>query len=117
MLTSAEFRSLITQGARHIAISANSDYDLVFQPAPSLAIPSVMGATQHFPLDLEYLFPKIDLNIPTRKVKYQEIMFVALKACLRSAVMETSLDSGHLFDAFVNMSETVYVSGLMSSRS
>ena len=68
-----------------------------------------MGVTQEFPVDFEALFPAKDLALPIVKVKFQDIMFSALKACLKSAVLETSLDSGPLFEAFMNMSEKVYV--------
>jgi hypothetical protein len=109
MLTSAEFRAIIVQSARLIQVSIDKTVDLAFGHRPLFKVPSVMGVTQEFPVDFEALFPAKDLALPIVKVKFQDIMFSALKACLKSAVLETSLDSGPLFEAFMNMSEKVYV--------
>jgi hypothetical protein len=107
MLTSAEFWSIVSQSECHIAVSANNEFDLVFEPFPTLAIPSIMGITQQFPIDLGVLFPGKHLEGRTVKIRYPELMFAVLKACLRNAVLEIGLDSGPLFDAFVNMSDKV----------
>lgn len=43
------------------------------------------------------------------KIKYHHLLFAALKACLRGVFLETSLDSAPLFEAFLDMGETIHM--------
>ncbi|KAJ5355699.1 hypothetical protein N7517_010308 [Penicillium concentricum] len=107
MLTSAEFRDIIAQSARLIPQSKDKCVVLDLGQSPTLNIPSSMGVVQKFPLDLSVLCPDQQVRNELIEINYHQLLFAALKACLRSVVLETSLDSTPLFEAFLEMGETV----------
>ncbi|KAJ5556372.1 hypothetical protein N7494_000287 [Penicillium frequentans] len=105
MLTSAEFRDIIAQSARLIPQSKDKVVTLKLGKLSTLDIPSSMGVVQKFPIDQSVLFP--DQKVRTEVVHH--LLFAALKACLRSVFLETSLDSTPLFGAFLKIGETVHM--------
>jgi hypothetical protein len=107
MITNEEFRALISQSARHIEESVNTTLELDIVKG-TLNIPAVMGFIQRFPVELAVLHPELPRSDGPITVKYREVMFAALKASVRSAVLETSLDSLPLFRAFFNLKSVAY---------
>lgn len=107
MLTSAEFRDIIAQSARLIPQSKDKVVGLALGRFYTLNIPSSMGVVQKFHLDRNILSPEQNVCNEEVQIKYHDLLFAALKACLRSALLETSLDSTDLFEAFLKMGETV----------
>jgi hypothetical protein len=109
MLTSAEFRDLIAQSARLIPQSKDKVVVLEVSQLPTLNIPSSMGVVQKFPIDRSVIC--LDQHVSTEiiEIKYHHLLFGALKACLRSVLLDTSLDSTPLFEAFMAMGEIVHM--------
>lgn len=68
-----------------------------------------MGVVQKFPLDRSVLVPDQNDCTEVVQIKYHHLLFAPLKACLRSVLLETSLDSTPLFEAFLEMGETVHM--------
>jgi hypothetical protein len=103
MLTSAEFRDLVARSARLIPESKDKTLVLDIGTSSGLSIPSLMGVVQKFPVDLGVLFPGENIGAGAVEISFSHFMFAALKACLRSAFLETSLDSTPLFEAFLGL--------------
>jgi hypothetical protein len=108
MLTNEEFRDLIAQSARHIEESINTS--IVLDVANStLNVPAVMGFVQRFPVELALLHPGLPTDDGPITITYCEVMFAALKACVRSTFLGTSLDSLPLFRTVLEMDTVVYI--------
>jgi hypothetical protein len=107
MLTSAEFRDIVARSARLIPESKDKTVMLDLGPTPGLKIPSIMGVVQRFPVDLGALFPGDDLTPGEVEISFSHLLFAALKACLRSAFLETILDSTPVFEAFLSMDKVI----------
>ncbi|GAB1312575.1 hypothetical protein MFIFM68171_02785 [Madurella fahalii] len=110
MLTSAEFRDTIARIARLIPESKDKSVKLEsgFGTLMSyLVIPSLMGLNQRFPVDLTVLYPGNTevMNIGVFSISSTQLLLAALRACLRSAFLETSLDSTPLFEAYMAMTD------------
>jgi hypothetical protein len=109
MLTSAEFRDIIAQSVRLIPQSKDKVVTFELGKFSTLNIPSSMGAVQKFPVDQSVLFPDQKVCTEVVQIKYHHLLFAALKACLRSVFLETSLDSTPLFRAFLKTGEAVHM--------
>ena len=108
MLTNEEFRDLIAQSARHIDESINSS--IVLDSAHStLNVPAVMGIIQRFPVELASLHPQLPRDDGPTTITFREVMFAALKACVRSTFSGTSLGSVPLFRTVLEMNPVVYI--------
>lgn len=109
MLINSEFRDIVTQSSRHIPALKGSTVDLTFGDPPALELPTVMGVVRKFPVELGAMFPGEVLGAQTTKVKYSDVMFAALRACLRSAILKTSINSTPLYDRWLRMGEIIQV--------
>ncbi|KAF2115757.1 hypothetical protein BDV96DRAFT_659036 [Lophiotrema nucula] len=108
MITNEEFRALIAQSARHIDESV--DTTLEFDVANgTLNVPAVMGFIQRFPVEIAVLYPELRRDDGPITITLRELMFAALKARVRGAVLETSLDSLPLFKAFFDLARVVHL--------
>ncbi|KAH9240173.1 hypothetical protein K456DRAFT_1719498 [Colletotrichum gloeosporioides 23] len=108
-ITSAEFRDFLTSVVRMIPESTGKSVTLDLGPASTLNVPSVMGVIQKYPVDITQIFPGENISIEAVEIRFHHLIFAALKACLRSTVLETSLDSTPLFEAFLQMNEVVHM--------
>ncbi|KAJ9602905.1 hypothetical protein H2200_012685 [Cladophialophora chaetospira] len=108
-LTNNEFRDIMSQTVRLIPESKDATIELTLGTPATLNVPTVMGAVQRFVVDLGALFPSTPVGAGTVSIKYAHVVFAVLKACLRSAMIETSLDSSPLFTAFLQMNDVVYM--------
>ena len=105
MLTSPEFRDIISRAVRLIPESGDKEICLTLGTPATLDVPSIMGMVQKFPVDLDKLLPGKNTQSGTIQIKYHHVIFAVLKACLRSTVIATSLDSKPLFNAFLEMGD------------
>ncbi|KAM0689341.1 hypothetical protein Q7P36_011418 [Cladosporium allicinum] len=99
-ITSPEFRDLVNQSLRDL--EACLDRSITFDAAHvEFYTTATMGALKVFPMDLDVLLddPRAFPRSGTTQIPYVDVLFLVLKACLRSAFLETSLDSKPLFDA------------------
>jgi hypothetical protein len=71
------------------------------------------GVVQKFPIDLESLVARPDEVDTTAKhvLSYPMVILLMLKGCLRSAFLDTSLDSLPLFNRTLELNEVVNVTG------
>jgi hypothetical protein len=108
MMTNEEFRALISQSVRHIddLMATSIELDVV---NATLNVPAVMGFIQRFPVHLDVLHPTLPRTDGPLAIKFLEVMFAALRASLKSAALETSLDSLPLFKAFFGLSNVAYL--------
>jgi len=111
VITSPEFRDLISHSLRELAACLDMESSVHFDAArATMCTWTIMGALKEFPIHLDILlddprgFPRSGLT----KVSYVDVLFLVLKACLRSAFLETSLDSTPLFDAVFKPDSDVF---------
>lgn len=109
MITSAEFRDIVARLARMITEASDKSITFDMGPVGMLCIPSLLGVVQKFPVDIGALYPGQTIAVEAIQVSYSQMMFAALKACLRSVFLETCLDSAPLFEAFLGMGDEVQI--------
>jgi hypothetical protein len=104
--TSPEFRDIISQSLRDLEICLYSN--IVFDwESKTLAVGTVLGVIKKFPVDVDVLVDNLGTSQTTGQVElsYDTVLFVMLKACLRSTFLKTSLDSAPLFKSFLGSQE------------
>lgn len=108
--TNAEFRDLTSQSVRNIkeCLSLTVTLDMT---SSTLNVVSAMGMVQKFPVDIDVLFTNPtaidrskDIVIP-----YKSVLLLVTKATLKSAYLETCLDSEPLFSCVMGMDEVAFV--------
>ena len=110
MLTSPEFRSLIAQSARLLSEGFSGSIAINFDRG-SVEVPTVMNFIARFPIDTDILFPDTGQNdlSGTLTVPLAKVILVCQRAALRSAMLDTALDSVPLFEAVRQLDEVVFV--------
>ena len=111
VITSQEFRDLISHSLRELGACLDMESAVAFDAAhATMCTWTIMGALKEFPIHLDVLlddprgFPQSGLT----NVSYVDVLFLVLKACVRSAFLETSLDSTPLFDAVFKPGSDVF---------
>lgn len=107
VLTNPEFRSMITQSARHIEAAAQSSIALNLRES-RIEVSSVFGIPQIFPIDFEVLCPGEVLPDEVVAIPYVNLIMAALKATLRSTFLNTSVNSLPLFSKVMAADELIY---------
>lgn len=109
-LTSPEFRDILSQSVRMLGEFINVKVHLDVDNA-SLNVPAMLGIIQKFPVDRGLLSETAGGALPSGllDILYTELVLLSLKATVRSAFLETSLDSTPLFERVMAMSEVIYV--------
>jgi hypothetical protein len=74
----------------------------------TLNIPVAMGFTQCFPVALALPHPSLPNDNGSITNTFRQVMFAALRACVRRAFIGTSLDSPPLFKTMLEM-DTIYL--------
>lgn len=110
VLTNTEFREIVGQSIRRIEECAGLiiKLDLV---TSTINIPTVFGIVQKFPIEISVLLDE-PLSVQGQghfDIGYTELLMLVLKASLRSAFLETSLDSLPLFKKVMSMNDVIHV--------
>lgn len=112
MITSPEFRSLISQSVRLLAEGFNGTMCVSLDDG-LIRVPTVLNFLADFPVDLDAIFPNIDPNERNGvfNVSLNKVVLICLKAALRSAMLDSALDSRPLFEAVSSygLEETPYM--------
>lgn len=91
-ITNAEFLSLVGQASRYA--NARTSTGLIIDPKNEVVkVPSTMGIIQEFPMDLCKLYPQpVPQDYPQEEIMLplHIVVLAALKACLRSALLQGS---------------------------
>lgn len=112
MITSPEFRSLVSQSARLLA-EAWKGTILIDLNKGLVNIPTVMNFLAEFPIDIKQIIANIDTASAgicgIVEVSLAELMLICQRAALRSTMLETALDSRPLFIAVDDLSTVVHM--------
>lgn len=111
MITSPEFRSLISQSARLLAHGFDGKV-AVDLDAGLINFPTVLNFLAEFPVDLDDVVPP-GVGAAERTGAVQaplpRVMLVCQRAALRSAMLDSALDSKPLFEAVARLEDVVYI--------
>ena len=108
MLTNEEFTGLVYQSARHMSASSDVRIEIDLRTG-ILSIPSTFGTLQTFEIDMDILYKdQLPLGAPARiSVKHSDILKGALRAYLRSLMLESCYDAEPLTDCFERITNDV----------
>lgn len=111
MITSPELRSLISQSARLLAQRFDGEI-AVDLDAGLIKVPTVLNFLAEFPVDLDDVVPS-DFDAAektgTVQVPLPRVMLACQRAALRSAMLDSALDSKPLFEAVARLEDVVYM--------
>lgn len=110
MLTSPEFQSVISQSARLVTENFKGCLEIDLD-AKTINVATVMNYVCKFPIDIDVLFPDADPTdvVGLVQVPLWSVILMCQKAALRSAMMDSALDSKPLFAAITALESTVYM--------
>lgn len=106
MLTNEEFAGLVSQSARHLEVSTSSVVEIDLR-AGSLKVPSAFGIMQSFIVDVHAIYTDATMATETISVNHTMVLVAALKACLRSFMLENCLEAEPLFKLLEGDSEVL----------
>ncbi|KAK7921330.1 hypothetical protein PG985_009352 [Apiospora marii] len=110
MLTSPEFRSIIAQATRLLAEGFGSSTTMVVNlDAGVIEVPTVLNFICMFPIEAEVLFDGVEPADRSGSVRLSLacVVLVCQRAALRSAMLDSALDSEPLFRAVTSLGQTV----------
>lgn len=108
-LTNPEFRDLISQSTRNIKDCMPSSLILDLESS-TLNVVSVMGMVQKFPVDIDVLIdnPAMIDRTANKRIPYRNAILLVLKASLKSAYLQTSVDSQPLYQMVLEIDEIAH---------
>jgi hypothetical protein len=107
VITNEELRSLIVQSARHLDAAQASGVIVLDIPKGVLRTPSVLGVSQEFGVDFVTLYPNGGIPNNIIPIDLSTVMLAAVKACVRSSLLEATWSSRPLLDFVMAMPEIV----------
>ncbi|KAK5112678.1 hypothetical protein LTR85_011189 [Meristemomyces frigidus] len=109
-ITSPEFRNIVGQSIRRIDACAGTTVKLDLATS-AVGIPTVFGIIQKFPVKIDVLVddPQALQRTGHIDIVYPVFVMLVLKAALRSAFLDTSLDSLPLFEKVMSLEDVVHV--------
>jgi hypothetical protein len=108
-ITNPEFRDLISQSVRTLRACLTTSL-VVNISASAVYVSAAFGVVKQFPIDVDVLVDEASQDISSLGqivVPYKDVLFLVLKASLRSTFLKTSLDSAPLFDWIMRAGETI----------
>ncbi|KAK8006208.1 hypothetical protein PG991_012505 [Apiospora marii] len=110
MLTSPEFRSIIAQATRLLAEGFGGNTAIVVNlDAGVIEVPTVLNFVCRFPIETEVLLDGVEPADGSGSVRLSLacVVLVCQRAALRSAMLDSALDSEPLFRAVTSLGQTV----------
>lgn len=105
-ITNAEFRDLISQSVRTLQACLTTSI-VIDVAASTVNVGAAFGVVRKFPFDVDVLVDEVSQDLTQIVVPYRDVLFLVLKASLRSTFLRTSLDSAPLFDWIMGGGERV----------
>jgi hypothetical protein len=105
IITNEEFRSLVNQSARHLDVALVSAGIILDIPNGVLRTPSVLGISQEFGVDFATLYPNGGIPNSIFPINLSTVLLAAVKACVRSALLEATWGSKPLLNFVMGMPE------------
>ncbi|KAL1848521.1 hypothetical protein Daus18300_013574 [Diaporthe australafricana] len=110
MVTSPEFRSLVAQSARLLVQGFDGKMSMDMTGG-QVKVPTVLNFIAEFPVDLDDIAPHVDAasRSGTVEIPLAKFMLICQRAALRSAMLDSALDSIPLFEAVARLQNVVHI--------